>query len=112
MLLIRIGESISLSRTSQFSRYPLGDVGTVGSLDGEKNARPGVIKLIKNNTFLAFLAPFKRRGLRRPDRSPQTETPLRTFIELYKSGLKCMYHSKLIGLLEIVGPLYPYRQFP
>jgi hypothetical protein len=52
-----------LYRASQFSRYLLG---TVGDLDRDKNARPGVIKLIKDNTLLAFLAPFKRGELRRP----------------------------------------------
>jgi hypothetical protein len=36
-------------------------IGTVGDLDRDKNARPGVIKLIKNNACRAFLAPFKRR---------------------------------------------------
>jgi hypothetical protein len=47
-------------RASQFSRYLHG---TVGSLDRDKNARSGVIKLIKDNTFRAFLAPIKRREL-------------------------------------------------
>jgi predicted dinucleotide-utilizing enzyme len=40
--------------------------GAVGGLDRDKNARPGIIKLIKVNTFRAFLAAFKRRALRRP----------------------------------------------
>jgi hypothetical protein len=46
---------------SQFSRYL---PGTVGDLDRDKNARPGITKLIKK-TFRAFLAPFERRELRR-----------------------------------------------
>jgi hypothetical protein len=53
----------SIGRASQFSRYL---PGAVGSLDGDKNARAGVIKFIKNNAFRAFLAPFKRRELQRP----------------------------------------------
>jgi hypothetical protein len=40
---------------SQFSRYLLG---AVGSLDRDKNARPGVIKLIKEDIFRAFFARF------------------------------------------------------
>ena len=50
-------------RALQFSRYLL-ERG--GISDKDKNARPGVVKLIKDSRFRAFLALFKKRELRSP----------------------------------------------
>ena len=50
-------------RALQFSRYLLE---RTGSPDRDKNARPSIVKLSKNYSFRAFLAPFKRRELRCP----------------------------------------------
>jgi hypothetical protein len=49
-------------RASQFSRDLLERTGIT---DRDKNARLSVVKIIKYCRFRAFLAPFKRRELRR-----------------------------------------------
>jgi hypothetical protein len=48
----------SIYRALQFSHYLLE---RIGILARDKNARPGIVKLIQCSRFRAFLAPFKKR---------------------------------------------------